>query len=300
MAIKYVFNPFTGKFDAISVIGTLAPSALGIAAGSQAATSGTVVLSNSNGISFGMSDNSQITASFDGLRGISAGTTVATGSQIVLSNANGISFGADGQTITASVVANAQPITVFSQRAEFNTNYTLTAGLMSYQKVSLALPLSASYGLVVADFAGPSTRFGAVSIYVAAYTLSGGTASVIATACGSFSWTSGSATTASSVYGGVSGTRYRSFPWNVSMPAGDYVFAFVASSINAVTCRLFGRQGVNLVGSYAGAENNYFLDGYSTGPVMAIPSSIIATDPGYARTGVSALQQPGFILIGTT
>ena len=36
---------------------------------------------------------------------VSAGTTKATLGEIVLSNSNGVSFGIDGQTITASVLA---------------------------------------------------------------------------------------------------------------------------------------------------------------------------------------------------
>lgn len=56
----------------------------GIAAGSQTATTGTVVLANSNGFTFGMSESSQITASRDGLRMVQEtdGATLFTGSAI--------------------------------------------------------------------------------------------------------------------------------------------------------------------------------------------------------------------------
>ncbi len=79
-----------------------------LAAGTQTASStGTVVLSNSNNVSFGMSNNSIITASasysqstapaalYDGAASISSGTAR-------FSNSNGVSFGINGQTITAS------------------------------------------------------------------------------------------------------------------------------------------------------------------------------------------------------
>jgi len=120
----------------------------GISAGTQSAASGTVVFSNSNNVTFGMSGSTQVTAriralqglvlgtqtqtmstqaladqngfswagfggsliilSGDQVRSISAGTTAATGSQVVFSNSNNITFGANGQTITASASFAAQ------------------------------------------------------------------------------------------------------------------------------------------------------------------------------------------------
>jgi hypothetical protein len=79
-----------------------------IAAGTQTAnTTGTVVFSNSNGVTFGMSNNSVITASVAGGGGgntgsISAGTTRGTLGEMVFSNSNGLSFGINGQTLTGS------------------------------------------------------------------------------------------------------------------------------------------------------------------------------------------------------
>lgn len=47
-----------------------------ISAGTQSANTGTIAFANSNGVSFGMSGSSQITASYDGLRGISVSNTI--------------------------------------------------------------------------------------------------------------------------------------------------------------------------------------------------------------------------------
>ena len=74
-----------------------------ISAGSQLADSGTVKFANSNGITFGMSGSSQITAAFDAIKSISAGSTLGTGPGIVFSNFNGVTFGITGNTLTASV-----------------------------------------------------------------------------------------------------------------------------------------------------------------------------------------------------
>jgi hypothetical protein len=82
-----------------------------LAAGTQTAnTTGTVLFSNANGISFGMSDSSRITASYTvpsiaGLISainVSAGTTSNNLSALTFSNSNGISFGLNGSVITAS------------------------------------------------------------------------------------------------------------------------------------------------------------------------------------------------------
>ena len=75
----------------------------GISAGTQSVSTGTMVFSNSNNISFGMSGSSRITASIDGVMSVSAGTTRATNGEVVFSNSNNVSFGINGNTVTASV-----------------------------------------------------------------------------------------------------------------------------------------------------------------------------------------------------
>lgn len=82
-----------------------------LAAGTQTATTlGTVAFADSNGLSFGMSGSTRITASYTvpstaGLLSafnLSAGTTSNNGSAFVFSNSNGISFGLNGSTVTGS------------------------------------------------------------------------------------------------------------------------------------------------------------------------------------------------------
>jgi len=82
-----------------------------IAAGTQTASSGTVVFANSNGLSFGLSGSSQITGSYTvpsiaGLLSninVSAGTTSNNLSAITFNNSNGISFGLNGSVLTGTV-----------------------------------------------------------------------------------------------------------------------------------------------------------------------------------------------------
>lgn len=81
-----------------------------LSAGTQSGNTGTVVFSNSNGISFGMSGSSQITASYTvpSIAGLisnvnlSAGTTSGNLSAVTFGDGNGISFGLNASTITAS------------------------------------------------------------------------------------------------------------------------------------------------------------------------------------------------------
>lgn len=237
-----------------------------------------------------------------GINSISAGTTFATGPGVSFANAHGVSFGVNGNTITASVVTAsiaAQSISVFSQWGEFGTNFTVWPAQASFQKVSMPMAISGSSGAMIIELLGHSNSSGAVTMNVGAYTISGSTASMISSVSAAFSWTTGSDTSISSGYGGASGTRYRSFPWSANMTPGDYLFAFALSTTNDGTCRVLGRQGVNIVGLYAGFETNYFVDGYTNSTVGSLPDTIVANNTNYIRTGLSALRQAGFILFGT-
>lgn len=101
-------------------------------AGTEAITNGTLVFSNSNGISFGL-NNSTLTASY----------TVPSQTQFILSNSNNVSFGTNGSTVTASasfsqsiqtqgsvLVNGSSGSIVFSNSNGFtfgNNNSTITA-----------------------------------------------------------------------------------------------------------------------------------------------------------------------------
>ena len=278
---------------------SMAPAA--ISAGTTLASSGTVVFSNSNGVSFGLAGNT-VTASVASTQAsvnLSAGTTSNLASAFTFSNSNNVSFGLNDSIVTASAAFAAATVTAFSQDAGFVTNFVAGQGSLSLQKLSLALNLQATQLVLIADFNGQSGASGAVTISHGVYTLSGETARLASSAARMISWGSGSATSASTQFGGVSGTRYRTIDVSYGMTPGDYLFAWWIQTTGAVTCTVFGRAALNLVGVFDGVETNYFLNGISTSAVGAFPSSLVATDTGYVRTGFSALRQPGVILIGT-
>jgi hypothetical protein len=291
-----------GSLATINISATQSTGPAALAAGTQTGTSGTFFFNNSNGISFGMSGSTQITATADYVRSISAGTTNATGNQIVFSNSNGVSFGANGATITASVAAGVR-VTAFSQWAEFGTNASISHGSLLLQKVSSPVSISATQAAIMMDLnagATGSQSTGALTVSMGVYTLAGSTASLASSGSRVISWTSGSETSASSRYGGVSGTRYRTIGINLNITPGDYLIAYHFQTANIDKWRVMGRQAVNIVGTYDGFETGYFIDGYSTSSFnSAMPASIVATNTNYVRTGLPALRQPGVILVGS-
>jgi hypothetical protein len=286
-------------YNTLGQILVLAPSVIlggvAIEAGTQVATSGTAVFSNSNNVSFGMSDSSVVTA--QAALNVSAGTTSQFLSNVVFSNANGASFGLAGSTLTASFSPGT--ISVFSQDADFVTHFPIAQAALSMQKVSLPMNISATAAAILAAVSGSSNSTDAVTIGMAVYTLSAGTASLATSASRLLSWTTGSATNVSSEYGGASGTRYRTIGLGASLTPGDYLFAWSFSTANGAAVSVFGRAGLNIVGTFDGVETSTFLNGTSIAPVGAFPMTIGATDTGYARTGFSAMYQPGVVLFGS-
>lgn len=78
-----------------------------ISAGTQSVSTGTIVLSNSNGISFGLSGSSRLTASYGGGNlTVSAGTQSMNTGSLVFSNSNGFDIGMSGSTAITQRVAS--------------------------------------------------------------------------------------------------------------------------------------------------------------------------------------------------
>lgn len=136
-----------------------------VSAGTTLASSGTVVFSNSNGLSFGLSGNT-VTGSYTvpstaGLLSavnVSAGATSNNLSALTFSNSNGVSFGLNGSTVTASVAAQSvQPaITGAADNA-----HTQTTGVLSFANsngVTFGLSSGAQTGTLTASVAAQSVQ----------------------------------------------------------------------------------------------------------------------------------------------
>ncbi len=133
----------TLKFDnGVVNLGTSVSWAVGaISAGANSVGAGTVVFSNSNGVTFGL-NGSTVTASIaaggGGGAGISAGTQSVSTGTVVFSNSNGITFGMSGSSrVTAShngLTAGIQSLSAGTTRATagevvFSNSNGLTFGL---------------------------------------------------------------------------------------------------------------------------------------------------------------------------
>ena len=131
----------------------------GLSAGTQSVSTGTVVFANSNGITFGMSGSSQITASHNGLTQQSTQPVAVSGqngsyafSTLSFSNANGISFGTSaGSAVTAS---HNGLTTARASNDAIGLNSAFTAGPLAMTINSSGLSLNA------VSAAGTSTGFG--------------------------------------------------------------------------------------------------------------------------------------------
>jgi len=133
--------------NAVTISGAAQTDAYNIiSAGTQiAGTQATVVFSNSNGLAFGMTNNSIITGSYsqsthghtDQFNIISAGTQIAgTAATIVFSNSNGVAFGMTNNSIvTASYSQSTHAHSDLSAGMSTQGNTSGTTGLVAAQLV---------------------------------------------------------------------------------------------------------------------------------------------------------------------
>lgn len=290
----------------ITVSGANAVLGLGVSTGGNTAgntgtTFGTIVLVGGGEVTLSQSTaaGSLATITISSPRiGIAAGTQTMTSGTAVFSNSNNVTFGMSNSSVVTATVENR--LTNFVWPTEFQaTFFTISNASLSLQKIYMPMHLTGTRMQVLMDLTGSSNSTGALTISVAVYTLTGSTASLASSGSRQISWSSGSATTVSTIYGGVSGTRYRTISLGLTMTPGDYLFAFNLLTTNNGTWRMFGPQAVSIVGALDANETNYYLNGSSASSTTAFPGSINVTDTNYVRTGLNALRQPGFILIGT-
>ena len=252
----------------------------------------TVTISGANAAAFGAGVSTG---------GNTSGTSGTVTGTLVLAGVNGItlsqSTGTGGATITIS--GNDTNLRILSHNAEWISNWTVLNQTLSLVRITVPRLVVGTRMEFVIDLTGNSNSSGAFTISAGFYTMSGSTASLATSGSRQISWSSGSATSVSTIYGGNSGTRFRTLAINATLTPGDYLVGLNFQTSNNGTWRIFGRQGMSIVGALDTNETNIFLDGTSVSSTGAFPVSINVTDTNYARTGGSALRQPGFIVAGT-
>ena len=125
-----------------------------IAAGTQTATSGTIVFADSNGVAFGLSGSTQITASYSqsthshstGPGAIAAGTQTATSGTIVFVDSNGLAFGMSGSTQITGSYSQSTHGHSLSMFAVSNTTQS-SSGTQNVNAVSFAGAGAVSVGV---------------------------------------------------------------------------------------------------------------------------------------------------------
>jgi len=143
---------FTDIENAINALPSF--SIQSISAGTQVATGPQIVFANSNNITFGMSDNSQITASFsaNGGAAISGGANSQNTGTVAFSNSNGVTFGLDGAGV---MTASHNGLTSQSNQA-----FSAQGGSSAFQTLNFAnsngLTFSNSNGSVIASYTVPT------------------------------------------------------------------------------------------------------------------------------------------------
>lgn len=289
-----------------TVVSAIGVSTGGNTSGDTGTTVGTVVFEGINNITLSQSTaaGSSATIRISGPAAIAAaaGTQTATSGTVVWSNSNNISFGMSNSSIITAIAKNT--LKLFSHNADWYSNWQVQNAFLSLAKFSMPMDISATRLQMVMHFenaGGANANPNTVTYSAAIYTFSGSTLSLSQSTSFTQSWTSGGATTNSTAFQGVSGTQYRTVPWNVTLTPGDYVMGlhFRASTATGAFT-IFGRQGMAIVNAQDPNQTQLYLDGISTSSfTTAMPASINLTNTNYNRSGSSALRQPGFILAGT-
>lgn len=181
---------------------------------------------------------------------------------------------------------------------------TVSAGLnLSFQRASFAYGLQATRMDMIGNLTVVASTAGSFTISAAMYTMAGSTMSLASSASLAVTWNSGTNSTAASIYGGQSGTRWRSLgvgTWAIT--PGEYMMgvmisgAGVAGTTGSLT--LYGGSGISLNADPGQvAHSAYFADGLYSAGTSAFPAS--AHLSVIVQTGASALAQPYVRLAGT-
>jgi hypothetical protein len=216
----------------------------GVSAGTTSATSGTVVFSNSNGVSFGLNGQTvtgSIATSLTNIN-VSAGTTSNNLSALTFSNANNVSFGLNASTVTGSVATSL-------------TNVNVSAGTTSNNLSALTFSNAnnVSFGLNASTVTA-SIATSLTNVNISAGTTSNNLSAVVFSNSNGVSFGLNGSTVTGSVATSLT---------NVNVSAGttsNNLSALVFSNSNGVT---FGLNGSTVTASVAAGGGAGFTAGNS-------------------------------------
>jgi hypothetical protein len=234
-----------------------------LAAGTQtAATTGTVAFANSNGITFGMSNSSVITASHNGLtsqsnQAFSAGAASSTFQTLSLQDSNGVSFSnnAGAIRVTHALAGTATAITGLA-------SMTVNSGGISFNGTGLAGTGTTFNGANISGSMTVNTAGVNLSMSVAAPG-GGGVTPVVSAANGSYSFTTLSLSNANGISFGTSAG---------SAVTASYTVPSVTQYISATNTTF---NGANISGSMTHNTNGLQLSLSVAAPGAAAENNAI-------------------------
>lgn len=279
--------------------------------GANSITTGTIRFTNANGVSFsinGQTISGSVAAQTAQTVGLYALGNTTQNSSTTL-DARTLSFNGLG-AITVGYSNGSVQISAPNNQAfqllpdsPWQTNFSISNASQSLQHFIPKNKMIATQANFLMALNGHTNSTGALTISFGAYTMSGSTMSLASSTSRQITWTSGAATNSSSVYGGISGTCYRtmSLP-NWAFTVGNYMLGIWCRTTNDGNWMMFGSQGPTIVNAQDVNETQFYANGiFSSGSYStAMVVSINLTDAtNYIRTGGPVLQQPSFVLIGT-
>jgi hypothetical protein len=257
----------------ITIVGP-STAAVALSAPSASASAGTIIFSNSNDISFGMT-GSTVTASVGSTTvqsyngGIAAGTQTLTSGTCIFLNSNGVSFGMSGTaTVTASVASLMPTLQAWCQIEEvFGALNSVPQGSVSVQPVFLPFYVTATeidfaVSMSVATNTSNTSASCNISINVGLYSLSystqaGGTTNELSLATSSsgvvkFTWSSNTT-------GSVTGMKRLTCPFSANITPGLWWLGVAMSTATTYTGQSMTIYGNSAVPNASNAMNLGYL-----------------------------------------
>jgi hypothetical protein len=267
--------------------GTTNQTGPNIAAGTQTATSGTVVFSNSNNITFGMSDSSVVTASFNPINiGISTmGNTAGTSGTIDGAAAQYLFVGT--QDIVVSQSVNGQSGTLSFARIT-------RSGFSPYEDIPMVAGQLGQGTIQIEPQEFPNVQFDRVvfqiintnssnssgshtlSFWVGLYTRNFSTLSLWGSTSSSTALTHSGTVGSYSLYSGI---RHFTIPWTTTVPASTYWIAMLSrttsgGSNGSYSNLLMSNVASNFLGFFGSSHNTTYQMTLGQGVYSATASSL--------------------------
>lgn len=248
---------------------------------------------------------------------ISAGTNSYSSGEISFANSNNVSFGiTNNSQLTASWYANtvsfwepaAKNMNIFSVPSDT----ALTVYNLSFQRLFIPYFLSATRMDFLAHMSNAGFTAGSYSVWVALYgTSANSNLRLLSSTLHNVAWNSGGATSNTNSYSGQAGTRLRTIDlgtWNIT--PGEYWLANAWSISGVVgttaTISIWGQSSLPIQGMPGGDNDVVGLNGvYSTTFAGVYPNTIGLSDIRFCHSSSNSnivsyvYRQPHFMLYGT-